>query len=253
MGEGKVDPAQWLPAKTLAAIEGAKGAIERVLAGQLTALSIVGAALNPARGDRAQAPELLAVVRGDYLGKMGALSEALAPSMRAGVRVRLLTTEEVERAADVFALEFSEWKARHRMLVGADPFAGVTVKRAHLRHAIELEARGLSRRIRNRVLAGLAAGPTRDDPSQAIRDGVDRFLVIAHHALALVGEPLVAEEQAMLDAVGRCSGADVRALGALLGAVRSGRAIAEPIAALGALITASDGVARWVDGLEAGA
>lgn len=250
MSESNEDPTKWLPARTLAAIETAKSAIERALGSQLTALSIVGAALNPSRGDRAQAPELLAVVSGDYFAKMGALSEALAPSMRAGVRVRLLTSEEVERAADVFALEFSEWKSRHRMLVGADPFAKVEVAPEHLRHSIELELRGLSRRIRNRVLAGIAAGPTRDDPSQAIRDGVDRLLVIAHHVLALDRDEPVNDEAAMLQALhARCS-VETEPLRAVLATVRSGKPVAAPIDALRALVTVSDGLAKWVDRWE---
>ena len=250
MSESNEDPTRWLPARALAAIETAKAAIHGALGEQLVALSIVGAALNPSRSDRAQAPELLAVVSGDYFAKMGALSEALAPSMRAGVRVRLLTSEEIERAADVFALEFSEWKSRHRMLVGVDPFAKVEVKPEHLRHSIELELRGLSRRIRNRVLAGIAAGPSRDDPSQAIRDGVDRLIVIAHHALALDGGEPVNEEPAMLEALRARCAVQTEALVGVLSAVRSGKAIGAPIDALRALVTASDGLAQWVDRWE---
>lgn len=250
MSESNEDPTQWLPARALAAIETARAAIERALGGQLVALAIVGAALNPSRGDRGQAPELLAVVSGDYFAKMGALSEALAPSMRAGVRVRLLTSDEIERAADVFALEFSEWKSRHRVLVGADPFAALVVKPEHLRHSIELELRGLSRRIRNRVLAGIAAGPSRDDPSQAIRDGVDRLMVIAHHALALDGGESVNEEPAMLKALHARCAVETEPLRAVLAAARSGKAIGAPIDALRALVTVSDALAQWVDRWE---
>ncbi len=245
------DPTRWLPAKVHAAIDSAKGALERTLGDKLTAVVLVGAALNPARGDRAQSPELLAVVRGDYLSRMAALAEALSAPMRAGVRVRLLTSEELERAADVFALEFSEWKSRHRLLSGRDPFEHTVVKPQDLRHSIELELRGLSRRIRNRVLAGIAAGPSRDDPSQAIRDGVDRLMVAAHHVLVLVDGKAVNDETAMLEAIEKRCSVDTAALRGLLSAIRKAKAPPAPLDALTALITSADGLAQWVDRWEA--
>jgi hypothetical protein len=247
------DPMRWLPAKSLAAIDAAKSAIERALGEKCVAVVLIGAALNPTRGDRAQSPELLAVVKRDYLAKMPALAEALAPSMRAGVRVRVVTDEEVERAADVFALEFSEWKARHRVLSGADPFAKINVTPENLRHAIELELRSLSRRVRNRVLAGIAAGPSRDDPSQAIRDGVDRLMVTLHHLLVLADKSALSNEDAMLDAIEKRCAVDANPLRAVLASVRAAKSPPAPIEALGALLSVTDGVAQWVDRWEVSA
>jgi hypothetical protein len=244
------DPARWLPAKSLAAIEAAKTALERGLGDALSSVVIVGAALNPTRGDRAQAPELLAIVKGAYLARLGALAEALSAPMRAGVRVRLLTTEELSRAADVFALEFSEWKARHRVLLGSDPFAETQVTREHLRHSIELELRGLSRRIRNRVLAGLAAGPSRDDPSQAIRDGVDRLLVAAHHLMVLTGDGALADDAALLAALEKRCAVETKAFAAALGSIRAAKSPIAPLDALSTLLSVTDALAQWVDRYE---
>lgn len=247
------DPTRWLPAKSLAAIDAAKSAIERALGDRCVAVVLIGAALNPTRGDRAQSPELLVVAKRDYLGRMSALAEALAPSMRGGVRVRVLTEEEVERAADVFALEFAEWKARHRVLAGADPFAKTEVTPANLRHAIELELRSLSRRVRNRVLAGIAAGPSRDDPAQAIRDGVDRLMVAVHHLLVLADKSDLRDESAMLEAVEKRCSVDTKALRGALASIRSAKSPPSPIDALSALLAVSDGVAQWVDRWEVSA
>jgi hypothetical protein len=244
------DPLRWLPATSLATIDAAKRAIERALGDTCVSIAVIGAALNPARGDRAQSPELLAVVKRDYFTKMPALAEALAPSMRAGVRVRVLTEEELERAADVFALEFAEWKARHRVLSGIDPFANSDVTPEHLRHAIELELRSLSRRVRNRVLAGIAVGPRRDDPSRAIRDGVDRLMVAIHHLLVLTEQRAVGEESAMLDAIERRCSVDVGPLRGVLASVRAANNPPKPMEALGALLSVSDAIAQWIDRWE---
>jgi hypothetical protein len=244
------DPMRWLPAKALSSIDAARAALERCLGDTLESVFIVGAALNPARGDRGQAPELIAIVRADYLSKMATLAEALSGPMKSGVRVRLVTSEELERAADVFALEMAEWKARHRLLHGSDVLAKVTVNPEHLRHSLELELRGLSRRIRNRVLAGIAAGPTRDDPARAVRDGVDRLLVAAHHLLVLADGSAPAEEPALVAALASKLAVDGERFAAVRAAVREGKRPPAPLDALAAVMELSDAASRWIDRWE---
>jgi hypothetical protein len=244
------DPMRWLPAKTHDAIRTVKDALERTLGPALEALVLVGAAANPARGDRAQHPELVAVVTADYLAKMGPLAEALAGPMKAGVRVRLVTREELERGADVFTLETAEWKARHRLLHGADPFANVTWKPEDLRRSLELDLRGLSRRIRNRVLAGLAGGPALDDPRGAIRDGLDRLLVAAHHLLVLTGTEPPVDERALLDALAKKVSVDGTALSGVLVAIREAKHPPAALDSLSGLLSVVDHAARWVDAWE---
>ncbi|MBL8681505.1 MAG: hypothetical protein JNK05_20230 [Myxococcales bacterium] len=251
-GESKEhDPLQWLPGKTLAAIEKAKSALERVLGDELESAFVVGSALNPARGDRASAPEIIAIVAPGFLRKMRALAEALSEPMRSGVRVRIVTHDELARSADVFALEIAEWKARHRVISGRDVLAKIDVQPAHLRHALELELRGLSRRIRNRVLAGVAAGPTRDDPARAVRDGLDRLLVAAHHVLVLAKKQAPSDEALLVDALGALVGVDAAPLRAMTKAIREAKQPPAPLDALETLSAAVDKAAAWVDAWEA--
>ena len=53
-----------------------------------------------------------------------------------------LVEPELERALDAFPLEFSEIISTRRVVSGADLFAGVTIGKADLRRACEVQARG---------------------------------------------------------------------------------------------------------------
>lgn len=53
----------------------------------------------------------------------------------------LLAPEEFRRSLDVFPLEYGEIVARHIVIAGSDPFAGISVNEADLRRACERQAK----------------------------------------------------------------------------------------------------------------
>jgi hypothetical protein len=53
----------------------------------------------------------------------------------------LLATPEFERSLDAFPFEFGAILADHTVVAGSDPFVGLRVDPAHLRHACEVQAR----------------------------------------------------------------------------------------------------------------
>lgn len=53
----------------------------------------------------------------------------------------LLSPTELARSLDAFPLEFAQILARHVLVAGADPFAGLAVKRADLRRACEAQTK----------------------------------------------------------------------------------------------------------------
>src|SRR5688500_1538972 len=53
----------------------------------------------------------------------------------------LLAAQEFGRSLDAFPFEFGAIIADHALVAGADPFAGLAVDPAHLRHACEVQAR----------------------------------------------------------------------------------------------------------------
>lgn len=60
----------------------------------------------------------------------------------------LIGREEWSRAADVFPVEIIDMRAAHRLLLGPDPLAGLTVKPEDLRQALETAYRGKLLRLR---------------------------------------------------------------------------------------------------------
>ncbi|MDP3275802.1 MAG: hypothetical protein Q8Q09_11440 [Deltaproteobacteria bacterium] len=244
------DALTWLPATTRELIEQTRSLLATTLGADLEAICLIGSAVNPSRGDRARSPELLCIVAHDRLAELADLAKAIARPMQQGVRVRLLTREELDRSSDVFALEIAEWKARHRLIHGADPFATVTWTRADLRRAIETELRGLTRRVRNRVLAGMAVGPARDNPARAVADGVDCLLVAAHHVLVMVDGEAPTEESALLSKLSEKTKVDVSRLVAVLPTLRAANTSPSTMDTLNALLAITEATTRWVDGLE---
>jgi hypothetical protein len=241
----------WLPKPAASLIEATASALERALGKELEALFLVGAAMTPARQDRSRAPELVAIVAPRALDRLGALADALRPAMREGARVRVLSSRELERSCDVFTLEIADWRARHLLLRGKDPFGALAWTRADLRRSLETEVRGLSRRLRNRVLTGLATDGQRDDAARAIVDGLERLVTIAHHALDLLGDAPPSEEDALLRAIALRADANVEPLLALRKRARAGEKL-DPLPALATLLVVIDAVAELVDRLEIG-
>jgi hypothetical protein len=237
----------WLPSTTRRLIERTVAALKTTLGADLEAAALVGAAMNPARADRGRAPEIIALAAAPRLVDLGSIARGLHDVMRAGARVRLLSRRELARSCNVFTLEIAEWKARHHPLYGEDVFGTLTWSPADMRRSLETELRGLSRRARNRVLAGVATDGERDDPRRAVADGIDRLLIAAHHALELFGEGPPPEEPALLWALAARAGADVEPLQKHLSILRAGNERLDPIPALGALLAVIEPAIAMID------
>ncbi|MEZ4335323.1 MAG: hypothetical protein R3B82_01735 [Sandaracinaceae bacterium] len=172
-------------------------------------------------------------------------------AMRAGVRVRALTADELARSADVFALEAAEWRDRHVVLSGGDPFEGLAIDGEDLRRSLEAAARGLVRRLRNRLIADLGTDGRRDDAARAVADAVERSLVLAHHFLATDGPP-PEEESELLDSLSEAAGVDGAPAKTLLAELRGKGRLARPVEAAGTLLPWLEGVAAHIDRLGDG-
>jgi hypothetical protein len=84
----------------------------------------------------------LAIVEGFTLDDLHAAAARVPAWHAANVATPLiLAAHEFETALDAFPLEFSAILARHRVLVGPDPFTSLSVDAADLRRACELQAR----------------------------------------------------------------------------------------------------------------
>jgi hypothetical protein len=240
----------WLPQETITRIESAVEALKDTLGNRAQAIVLIGAALNAARHDRSQAPELLVITESLDLDDLRAVAKHLHDAMTLGVRIKLLTQGELESSADVFALEMADYRDRHVLLHGKDPFSKLDISQADLRRSVEQSLRGLNRRMRNRVLAAMGTDGQRGDAQVAVAEAINRLVVIAHHALALTGEEPPRTETELLEAL--CEHADVgsEAILARLERLRSGKGLGDAIEALGNVMDVSLAAGRWVDQLQ---
>jgi len=223
------DPLHHLPAKQRQQIQALVEAAAAALGATLAEVALVGAAAHPDRPDRARHPELLLLVDGLEVAQMRELAEAMAPFVRKGLRFRTVGQDELESGLDVYALEVAQWQAVHIHVHGARRLAELAKpKPADLRHELERSLRGISRRVRNRVIQGLAAQVRSLDTILA--DAFDHLLIAAHHSLALAGEQPPATEAALLERFASWLELEPKPLVALLGRLRGGERGDDPLA-----------------------
>ena len=96
----------------------------------------------------------------------------------------LFTRAEWSRAADSYPLEIAEMRTGYRVVRGADPLAGVTVRPAELRVALERELRGKLLRLRQ----GYALYGDRPEAlAEGSRQMISSLLVLLRGLIVLTG------------------------------------------------------------------
>jgi len=115
----------------------------------------------------------------------------------------LFGREEWRRSADAYPLEIAEMREGYRVLRGADPLSGMTVRPADLRAALEREFRGKLMRLRQ----GYALfRPPSDELAEFIRSSASSVLLLCRGLLLLTGEPVPAGAEAVVAAAAKQAG-----------------------------------------------
>ena len=161
----------------------------------------------------------------------------------------ILTRHEFSRTLDVFPLEYGDIIARHFVIYGNDPFAGVQVTDADRRRACELQAKSHVIHLREGFLE------TGGDPARIARlvaNSAPAFRTVLDHIVRLergadFGAALVSEENLASEAE-RIIGVPAPLVNEILRSVRGVSTIAEPTLLLARYIEASERVWRFVDG-----
>jgi predicted nucleotidyltransferase len=131
-----------------------------------------------------------------------AILDALAPVVarwrRGRLAVPLIVDHEwLAQARDIFPMELDDIHRRHRVLAGADPFAGLAPDPAALRRECEHEARGKLLRLRALFLD---AGGKPKALERLMLGSLKSFLVLLRHLLQLKGrEPAHGYAQVLAD------------------------------------------------------
>lgn len=131
-------------------------------------------------------------------GLFHALEGPLRPWLKAGHPAPLVFTRaEWRDSADVFAVEYEDMRAAHRVLAGGDPWDGITVRPADVRRQLEHELRGKLVRLRQ-AYAAFGHDPAR--LSAAFAASVGGFLTMLRAALRLTGRAAPAAADALVRA-----------------------------------------------------
>lgn len=128
-----------LSAEDHKALAGLVADLRRVFGARLHAVAAYGVVARRAHGGPLHA---IALVERLTFDDLSACAPLAGPWARQGLDVPLLLErDEFTRTLDVFPLEYGDIIARHVLIEGPDPFAGVVVPVPDLRRAVEQQAK----------------------------------------------------------------------------------------------------------------
>jgi predicted nucleotidyltransferase len=159
-----------------------------------------------------------------------------------------MSRDEWARAADVFPIEITDIRSGYRVLRGEDPLAGLTVRRADLRAALERDLRARLVRLRQGFVA------LSDDPGAlavVARDAAPSVVVLLRAALTLHGGDVPLSRADAVRAAALAFGFVPDALLEVVGHLADGRWVCSPGVFAGCLEAVEDTV-RFVDHLPIG-
>jgi predicted nucleotidyltransferase len=117
----------------------------------------------------------------------------------------VFTPDELERSADIFAIEMLDIKAHHRMLMGTDFLENLEVPLHLHRLQVERELRTGWLRLRQAILAA----PQKEKAHLPIMlDSVSTFCVLFAHALIALGQPPVHSKREAVERAASAAGAN---------------------------------------------
>ena len=124
----------------------------------------------------------------------------------------LMTTEELQRGADVFSIEFLDMQQNYRVLWGADPLKGLEIPLKWHRAQVEYELREKTILLRQRLL--VVAGDM-GAKSELLLRSLPAFATLARHALIAMGEKPAASKREAVDKLAAKGGFDASAFSQL--------------------------------------
>jgi hypothetical protein len=126
-----------------------------------------------------------AVVRSLTLADLDLCAALESRWKKGGLDTPLFMLEpELARARDAFPLEFSEIIATRRVVAGSDVFDGITISKADLRRACEVQARGHLVHLRE---AYIEAAGSRKSVEQLVQAAILPFRALVSNAARLDG------------------------------------------------------------------
>lgn len=188
---------------------------------------------------------LLVLLRRLGTAELGAsLADAVAAWVASGHPAPLvMTSAEFRRSTDIFAMEVADILARHRVLHGTAPFAGLAVQPRDLRVQLEREAMGKLLKLRGAILS---AGGHAERQRVLLARSHSSFVVLFRAAERLAGGDGGQPADGVIRSVAARVGFDAGPWLAVA-AHRRGAPLADPAGVLAGVLAGAEKLAGWVD------
>ncbi len=130
----------------------------------------------------------LALVQSITLEDLHACASRTGAWRRAGLATPLLLTKiDFARSLDAFPIEYGEILDSHELVVGTDPFEGLTIGRDDLRRACEVQAKSHLLHLREDYLE---AGAHPSEIEALVRESAPGFAALLRHLARLDDHPI---------------------------------------------------------------
>jgi|SRR5579872_408288 len=172
----------------------------------LKAAALYGSAASGEFHSKHSDLNILCVLEQADAARMEALRAPVEWWMKQGHRAPLFfTLPELQKSADVFAIELLDMKMHHRMLYGEDIFAGLDVPLHYHAIQVERELRMDWLRLRQAILT---APKNTNAYLELMTSSFSAFAALFRHALIALGEPPAANKRAAIERVAQFAHAD---------------------------------------------
>ena len=180
----------------------------------LKAIALYGSAATGEFHSKHSDINLLCILEKADAVRVGILRPTVEWWLGKGNRAPLVfTLEELQRSADVFAIELLDMKTHHRMLYGDDVFAGLSVPLHYHAIQVERELRTDWLRLRQAILT---APKNTDTYLSLMTSSFSAFAALFRHALIALGETPAAHKREAIERVAQFAHADPGAFLAIL-------------------------------------
>lgn len=133
--------------------------LARALGENLVTVALFGDAVRGDPRDKHPQLDVLVILRDARPESLRPVGRAVAAWVKTGNPPPLIFSERGWRdSTDVFPIEIEDMREAHRMLLGSDPFDGLSTTPADLRHELEREIRGKLLQLRAAFVATEADG-----------------------------------------------------------------------------------------------
>lgn len=181
------------------------GQLKAALGPELRTVVLYGSAASGEHLPKKSDYNVLVIVDSLAADRLKAVSAAVGAFVDDGNPAPLmLTTDEWNGSADIFAMEYADIKDRHRLLYGAFP-TPVHFDTQFLRLELEHEAMGAVLQLRR---GALAAGSDGRALLAILEGGTSSVMTIFRAVVRLRGESPPADNVMLSEAVARAAGAD---------------------------------------------